>query len=1730
MIKRLEILCNKDHALKPSMKVKFPTIAPDSIMTSNCDTNLHQRIKSFREVHLSNKMLTPFTEASQIIPLNNLDFKPWNSQGFTISLWMEREAYSGQNQSHLVSVGSEKLMLVIYINGDGSFTVTVMKPNQNFSDGAKFNKTFNSNKENVNRTNSQGIGLASVSASNAPNIRHRGFMRNIMKKNEDENSKRLKTSKICVKSKRLKVKANRWTHVCFSVKSNETEVTLLLTINGTEQEFIEIQIDGMRENDVKEMLHLLCIGTHKSSENNNFKYSISNLILFRSPLEPPVHTSFLFSLGPDCNNFIDCEGIKEFPLSNLLDVSKSYRRKQSFTNQDEIAARLKFNALMIYSVGKVMGYEIFDHGKPMSIFTVGRLPKPQKVASIAKAIENSGGLSTLLFLFARVVEMTDDPPTQSRALSILLKMSHCNNHLYSEFEQKNLFNLVAHVFLHSNCYRGPGMLKAILDVVYGGTMFEKKSMICDDFVIDEHSHLNIQNPRLLLKLLERFNIFQSNDKSEVEILDLLFKTLTTVVREQHENGSVNRQRLIENDFYEKLIEFCKIHLTNSSNSISISPTTALAVVHLMKVLVKDPPPKWSLIEIQKLLLLLHHPSESFITHDRTKFNYFLASSKPHKRFNLNPVKPSKIFNFSLKIRSSPKSPTHPAKSPKSPGDPMSQSSDSNSSSKAMKTSMKKIKVRKLDEFSEGEFEKITKAFADSKNKKESKTPKGVHLRRLKSTPKMSPYKKVEKVVKKIELDFSDDDQNLAKTFESLMNAVNKTSIMPESEIDRYETGVSILQENLFKMLSDTVMFLDDQRVETDLPEFMNIEMLIMFANHSDPNARAALIELAHMLVTRQTSDTIAKFEKQNLWIHFGNQLAMHPVNMKMVQACSDWICCRRLPIQQIPRMQKVEFDYKPALGLLVAMIPAMVHDFQVMIASTKFLRFILNYQPDVFTQTNLNHLTASLTKALIKSEKGDVKVKEAIMMTMEQIATRALISSNSLQTLWDLLYGFTFVERNKKMEIIREVHLTILRQLLSHCLVENSGGRRASWSGSYFIVQTLGNLQSNDIKSRFNAILERAVHFTMTWNIEEKFSTLEIDFVTFLLELIFSGFHQNSSLILWSLNPQIDEKIRNFSIEKILRNLNSNIQIPGNDLKLVRSLLMEFLNSSPSHLPEDSLKLISNFCGTSLSQQQQSWSWSRTAMDKIESIHDSSLMDQILSAEKIVYRYETLVQTIIDSAMKMTRNVVDKQNKERRLLMNELKQMQEIDFYREWYELIQRMIHEEAPWYNEDLYPSTWELDETEGPNRIRIRLKRSVLNIEERFFNEEFQQKSLYCRRKRLLEYLIKPNETEKYSIRDRIAYTFNGKHLTLEQEIDGEIIITDFQLIFLANRDSYTNSIICDVKSIREVWNRRYQHKKIALEFFLDCRKTFFIIFETNYDRDIAKKFIDERLIEKKKNDEKDLSQKKWVDGRLTNFEYLIELNKRAGRSYNDLMQYPVFPWILNDYESEELNLNNPQIYRRLNKTISTQHDDLEQHYISNYNYLAQSIHEQPSIMRPYHYSSHYSNSGTILHFLVRLPPFTNMFLIYQDHNFDIPDRTFHSMATTFRLTSKESATDVKELIPEFFYLFDFLENSEGFDFGKRQSGEAVNDVKLPAWCENNSRLFMLIHRQALESEIVRKSLNQWIDLIFGIKQKGNAAIDAINVFHPAVSKFKFSIFLSSNIILNSLYRHILIFKLQT
>lgn len=94
--------------------------------------------------------------------------------------------------------------------------------------------------------------------------------------------------------------------------------------------------------------------------------------------------------------------------------------------------------------------------------------------------------------------------------------------------------------------------------------------------------------------------------------------------------------------------------------------------------------------------------------------------------------------------------------------------------------------------------------------------------------------------------------------------------------------------------------------------------------------------------------------------------------------------------------------------------------------------------------------------------------------------------------------------------------------------------------------------------------------------------------------------------------------------------------------------------------------------------------------------------------------------------MAITRTVVEEQNRERKVLMERLKHSRamEAQAIAKWRDLARRLTHERAPWFFSNSYPKNWELDPTEGPARVRIRLQRCHLNIDRRFFLNEYQDK----------------------------------------------------------------------------------------------------------------------------------------------------------------------------------------------------------------------------------------------------------------------------------------------------------------------------------------------------------------------------------------------------------------------
>ncbi|ETN20580.1 hypothetical protein PPTG_03554 [Phytophthora nicotianae INRA-310] len=235
-----------------------------------------------------------------------------------------------------------------------------------------------------------------------------------------------------------------------------------------------------------------------------------------------------------------------------------------------------------------------------------------------------------------------------------------------------------------------------------------------------------------------------------------------------------------------------------------------------------------------------------------------------------------------------------------------------------------------------------------------------------------------------------------------------------------------------------------------------------------------------------------------------------------------------------------------------------------------------------------------------------------------------------------------------------------------------------------------------------------------------------------------------------------------------------------------------------------------------------------------------------------------------------------------------------------------------------------------------------------------------------------------------------------------------------------------------------------------------------------------------------------KAWQNRQISNFDYLMALNTFAGRSFNDLTQYPVFPWILSNYEDSTLDLSDPHNFRDLSKPVGALNAARLEEYWERYHSF-----DDPVIPK-FLYGSHYSTcAGVVLFFLFRLEPFASLHQKMQGGTFDLPDRLFFSIQETWRMCNSQMS-EVKELTPEFFASDgSFLRNRNGYTLGKRHDQQAVNDVQLPKWA-NTPEEFIRIHRAALESEYVSRHLHLWIDLIFGYKQRGRASLQANNVFY--------------------------------
>ena len=245
------------------------------------------------------------------------------------------------------------------------------------------------------------------------------------------------------------------------------------------------------------------------------------------------------------------------------------------------------------------------------------------------------------------------------------------------------------------------------------------------------------------------------------------------------------------------------------------------------------------------------------------------------------------------------------------------------------------------------------------------------------------------------------------------------------------------------------------------------------------------------------------------------------------------------------------------------------------------------------------------------------------------------------------------------------------------------------------------------------------------------------------------------------------------------------------------------------------------------------------------------------------------------------------------------------------------------------------------------------------------------------------------------------------------------------------------------------------------------------------------------------------KWSKWEISTLKLLMLLNIYANRSYNDINQYPVFPWIITDYDSNTLpNLDQKNLIRPMEKPMGMmdfteeskeRKENYEMHWLEN---------EKDSEMEDNYdrYGSHYSTSLYLTYYLVRVFPFSYIRIELQGKKFDDANRLFNSLPNSFYNATTQKS-DLRELIPEFFCFPEMFLNINELNLGEIADSNGkkklVEGVAMPLWAKRDAYIFIEKHREYLESAEISEKINEWFNIIFGSKQKGKEGKKIKNLF---------------------------------
>lgn len=163
------------------------------------------------------------------------------------------------------------------------------------------------------------------------------------------------------------------------------------------------------------------------------------------------------------------------------------------------------------------------------------------------------------------------------------------------------------------------------------------------------------------------------------------------------------------------------------------------------------------------------------------------------------------------------------------------------------------------------------------------------------------------------------------------------------------------------------------------------------------------------------------------------------------------------------------------------------------------------------------------------------------------------------------------------------------------------------------------------------------------------------------------------------------------------------------------------------------------------------------------------------------------------------------------------------------------------------------------------------------------------------------------------------------------GRLLLTRHAIYFQSYNNIYPYPVKkIPLQSIRSLIRRRFLLRQIGLEITWNKSRSseepelIYLAFKFDCDRDQFYSSIIHQEDYNVQVKEPESITLQWQNGVISNYDYLLYLNSLADRSFYDLTQYPVFPWVISDYTSPELDLQDASVYRDLTKPMGAQNPD--------------------------------------------------------------------------------------------------------------------------------------------------------------------------------------------------------------